>query len=645
MGKFIYVFLFIPLFGGLVEVCNVCMSSIYKLTPPNLITFWTHHRNHFQQSYALQIQRVLEPVFARLGIKHYSRNTGMGGLGTIQNAMGAQDIYGRDVDILIWDSGMTEKDHSPDFDLFARQGLLGSDRAPVLWSGEDSTKLYPDLQEHADVDYMMYGLGMGPIPSISDPTTVSDIPWAARYLKCDNEWKGLCAENRYNGTCWIERPDHFQPPTKQRDEPGGRASWHDGNRVHQVYGRTMSFTILRALFEAIDMWDNQPDKRLADKMWHVTAYYKNIQTKVANLSPSVGNCHEIRDRLPVEFCKIPFQARTEFTPRALPEHTSLRSIMKPAGKEKRIPQPKLNIYDAPDVYNPVLGVPEGEIDYLAIIENGPDFESFLAPATPLPLAIEKASTSNSRLIKLTVDSDGAAIVPGLGWGVTTKSSPNMCNGTYDSFCGRSDDQECLLYAHNDFRGGVTFDSLSGWGIFTLKNLKEGMIYVKMDSWHKAEENPVTKGWTEVNNGEYRERKRDEHQESSFAQNNGDRQEEINGQFLLRRELKDDPNAIFCDDFKLEFAFGDTILALNKDEVLGERHSLVQRVVQIWTVLHKPDYTNGDTVDIELGIRLTGCARQHVFWVTHIYWAKMSKLHVSSYRSKLVSAFQMMIMSY
>ena len=557
------------------------------LTPSNLFAF-KKYRNHFQQSYALQFQRVMEPVFARLGVKHYSRNTGMGGLGTIQSVMGAQDIYGKDVDILIWDSGMTESAESADFDMFARQGILGSDRAPVLWAGGDGNHIYPTLQEKADVDYMMYGTGLGPIPSITDPTTLDEIPWAARYLKCDPDWASLCKENRYNGTCWIERPDHFAPPTTQRDEPGGRASWHDGNRMHQLYGRTMSFTVLRALYEAIDMWDQQPGKQLKDDMWHVSAYYENIKTKVANLDPRFGTCHGVEDRLPAEFCTMPFQARTEFTPRANPEETSLRSIMKPAGPDQTVPQPKLNIYDAPDVYNPVLGVPEGEVDYLAIIENGEDFLSFQAPASPLPTG---TTESSNRLIELTVDDNGEDIVPGLGWGVNTKSSPHLCNGTYDSFCGRSDDQECLLYAHNDYRGGVTFDSLSGWGIFTLKNLKEGMIFVKMDSWRKEKDNPVTEGWTTENNGR------------------------------LRRGLKKDQEpAKFCPDFKLEFAFGDTIIRLNSDEILGERHSLAQRVVQIWTVLNDREFTEGETVDIELGIRIRGCAHEHVFWVTHIYWA-------------------------
>lgn len=63
------------------------------------------HGNHFQQSYTLQFQKVMEPVFARLGVQCTARNIGMGGLGTSQNALAAGDLYGHDMDILMWDSG------------------------------------------------------------------------------------------------------------------------------------------------------------------------------------------------------------------------------------------------------------------------------------------------------------------------------------------------------------------------------------------------------------------------------------------------------------------------------------------------------------------------------------------------------------
>jgi hypothetical protein len=63
------------------------------------------HGNHFQQSYTLQVQWILEGVFSRLGVRHQSRNFGLGGLGTTQSGLATKSIFGHDVDMLLWDSG------------------------------------------------------------------------------------------------------------------------------------------------------------------------------------------------------------------------------------------------------------------------------------------------------------------------------------------------------------------------------------------------------------------------------------------------------------------------------------------------------------------------------------------------------------
>ena len=84
-----------------------------------------------------QVQTILEPVFARLGVKHEARNLANGGLGkcsflaprnyqillistyvvfllfrlsfpfagTLQHGLASASIYGPDVDILMWDAG------------------------------------------------------------------------------------------------------------------------------------------------------------------------------------------------------------------------------------------------------------------------------------------------------------------------------------------------------------------------------------------------------------------------------------------------------------------------------------------------------------------------------------------------------------
>ena len=58
----------------------------------------------------------MEPIFARLGVWHESRNFGNGGLGTSHHALAAGSLYGPDVNLLMWDSGTR--------DLFSRKLLM-----------------------------------------------------------------------------------------------------------------------------------------------------------------------------------------------------------------------------------------------------------------------------------------------------------------------------------------------------------------------------------------------------------------------------------------------------------------------------------------------------------------------------------------
>ena len=269
-----------------------------------------NYRNHFQQTYTAQVQKVIEPVFARLGVKATAHNIGMGGLGTLQNAMGAQSIYGRDIDYLIWDSGMTEKG-GDEIDLFFRQSILGStNRVPYISAPGDRAGILRLLHDHADVDAIVFAYPSS-IPETTDEVQALTLPWAARYIFCSSEMHAVCRANRYNGTCWIARPDGFEPPTKQAPAPGGRASWHPGHREHQLTSRIIAYNILNATNTAINRWlqFETNNFQLPDDLWHVTTYYNNIRSKLMALDPSIGFCHSIAARgIPADkLCKIPFK--------------------------------------------------------------------------------------------------------------------------------------------------------------------------------------------------------------------------------------------------------------------------------------------------------------------------------------------------
>jgi hypothetical protein len=240
--------------GLVLRLLHACMTN-----RPFVVVMGGHsaaagHGNHFHQSYMMQMHKVLAPVLARLGVELITRNMAQGGLGTLHNALGMGSIYGNDMDVLLWDSGMTERDGAH-VDLFMRQAILGGEKVPVLWGGMFA--IMQDLSNNLDAEVGEVGLGRDGIPEVVSPTQAATIPHAARFMKCAAEQQELCqAEPKYCAVCWIDRDDvprsSFANPLQ--DKPGGQVSWHPGWRDHQLRGRVLAFTILEALQEAIQVW-------------------------------------------------------------------------------------------------------------------------------------------------------------------------------------------------------------------------------------------------------------------------------------------------------------------------------------------------------------------------------------------------------
>lgn len=181
------------------------------------------HGNHFKQSYMMAFHHMMKPIFDRLGVTLITRNIAYGGLGTLQSGLGAQSIFGDDIDMIIWDSGMTEKEKRA-IDLLYRQTILGSKRVPFLWG--DNVEVLKMLHHEIGADVGQFGSGMSGVIETIDENQVKDLPWAIQFLKCEEQSKALCQnnENRYRTQCWIDRDD-VVPSTKQDKVVSGRAGW------------------------------------------------------------------------------------------------------------------------------------------------------------------------------------------------------------------------------------------------------------------------------------------------------------------------------------------------------------------------------------------------------------------------------------
>jgi len=368
--------------------------------------------------------------------------------------------------------------------------------------------------------------------------------------------------------------------------------------------RAISFSILKALRDALTLWREAPGYELADADWHMSSDYEDARSKILAMDDEHIPC--LKNDIPKSFCRYPVSGRSEFLPRSNPVESSLRSIMK-HGPEY-FPGPQRNLYDPPDAFNPRLEVPAGAVDYLHIVENGVDFVPTRGRRDMVALRKRQLGGTKG------YPADDAKVKPGIGWSLSTKAAADSCDGTYDSFCGRGADSECLLYGHNDDRGGIYFDGLSGWVVFKVEQVRYGAIVAKIEFWHDPNANPRTEGWTCENNdcaGRGLEENSLGDEASSLKSG-----EEAPGteQHQLHRRLEQ-----HCGDFRFEYAIDGRITSWDWHELM-ERKKQPKRNVDLWTLLDDPDFArDGEPKDVEVAMRVTGCARQSTFLLTHIYW--------------------------
>jgi len=454
---------------------------------------------------------------------------------------------------------MTEKDDAA-YDLYVRQNLLSANRVPVFLGGMPN--VLKNLHETIDAEVANCGTGVQGIPQVTSAPEAEKQIWAARCINYAPELKDYCRGIEYNGTCWIDRDD-YTPTHAQNAEPEGRAGWHPGFRYHALKGRIIGMMVLRALHKGFTMWEEAPNKKLAEEIWHVTDHYENIRNKLKEQKVEESFCFKGNAAVDPKdiICAYPLNGVSEMTPRNFPLKTAVRNLMKPAS-DGYLPEPEESVYNPPDVFNPTLETPEGEFDYLAVVENGIDYNAFIsfdnAPVT------QGSNPTGNKLIPLGVD----GIEPGRGWACDCNTNPAGCDGSYDGFCGRGHKVDCLLSGHNDHRGGLWFDSFSGWGVFTVPNVRKGLIFARIEWWY-GNVNPITDGWKSENNATSRYLREDFRQRNiahSYHEPapDADDYKWIENANSNHRDLK---GAELCANFKFEFVVNGKLTAYDKGQYM------------------------------------------------------------------------------
>jgi hypothetical protein len=223
------------------------------------------HGGHFHQSYAIQMHRVLRPVLARMGVRLVTRNLSVGsGMGTILSVLGFRDLYGDDIDLVIWDAGSAEDsdDGAKEIlDLFLRQALLsGRNKVPIVWVGTNAAfDVLKDLHNAVDADLGEFGTGMDEVKATESHDQVQSLPYLVQYLKCADSASSLCAEReRFCAHCWIPRDDvdpeasfdvdMAESPQSQKSD--GNMGW----REHLLASRVLIMSVLDGLQSAIQIF-------------------------------------------------------------------------------------------------------------------------------------------------------------------------------------------------------------------------------------------------------------------------------------------------------------------------------------------------------------------------------------------------------
>ena len=176
---------------------------------------------------------------------------------------------------------------------------------------------------------------------------------------------------------------------------------------------------------------------------------------------------------------------------------------------------------------------------------------------------------------------------------------------------------CVRIVCSYRRGAIIGNEFSGWLVLTLDDLKEGIIVIKLHTWHIDSESTRTQGWTTVSNERHLRRLGEP--TDAFTHQKEFVIEDLNEEGLAHRDLMrsyDTPD--LPDTFVFEYAIDGKVTTLTKAEFLEKKKQL-QRVVETLTLLDDPSFTS-EAKTVEVAIRLRGCGRQCTFGLSHIYWA-------------------------
>jgi len=210
------------------------------------------HGNLYNESYTAFLERDLRQVLeSSLGLNLEVRNFAMGGSGSgPELGLCVEQIYGRDVDLLSWDFGMTDVYSPVRLLLYAIRGNLLPNHPPIFAlyaEGEHRVDLLKEFENmSASAFYLpdetrkkqLHGIPEVNLDNFGD---MKDLPPMINSFKCpEGIEKGDlgCDDAKYSkGLC---------------DNRAGKASWHPGFKMHALDGHTIALFVVQELMHAAE---------------------------------------------------------------------------------------------------------------------------------------------------------------------------------------------------------------------------------------------------------------------------------------------------------------------------------------------------------------------------------------------------------
>lgn len=296
---------------------------------------------------------------------------------------------------------------------------------------------------------------------------------------------------------------------------------------------------------------------------HIGEYIKNVQDKVKSLDESVApHCFKLEKsmNLPRRLCTHKMSGRTEYTPRAYPLTTSIRSLIHIDHVSET--KPSL-LYDGEDVVNPFSEIPRGEVDALEIF--GLQGKRRLRQRF-LSSKNVTGTTATDVIHRRRTD----AITPGEGWRLL-HSYGDGCDGSLSSSntCGRLSSSNCLLEGHQGSRGGIWGNETTGWLVLRGIKPENGFIALNLD-------------------------------------------------FGRRNQTRREWHESLPESFMLECVTGGKSKRLDKAKFAD----IIKQPPGMSLLVILDEQKSGEATDVEVAVRVLGCG-DHAscqFALTHVYWS-------------------------